>query len=130
MNRLRFVQIRMCVMPDGVRASFWRYGRKYRSRPFQNLPGCNGKPSSTLKRPGWKRNTNGYISYDTAYPGIDGKRLGYITVVRDIDSGTVFYIGKGKGGDPLKKFRKRIKIKPKQIKAVSIDMASSYNAWV
>ncbi|VGO19566.1 ISL3 family transposase [Pontiella sulfatireligans] len=71
---------------------------------------------------------------DVAYLGIDevylGKRLGYITVVRDIDSGAVLFIGKGKGGDALKKFRKRIKRKAKQIKAVAIDMANSYSAWV
>jgi len=71
---------------------------------------------------------------DVAYLGIDevylGKRLGYITVVRDLDSGAVLFIGKGKGGDALKKFRKRIRRKAKQIKAVAIDMANSYSAWV
>lgn len=71
---------------------------------------------------------------DVAYLGIDevylGKRLGYITVVRDLDSGAVLFIGKGKGGDALKKFRKRIKRKARQIKAVAIDMANSYSAWV
>lgn len=71
---------------------------------------------------------------DVAYLGIDevylGKRLGYITVVRDLDSGAVLFIGKGKGGDALKKFRKRIKRKAKLIKAVAIDMANSYSAWV
>jgi len=71
---------------------------------------------------------------DVEYLGIDevhlGAVLGYITVVRDLDSGAVLFIGKGKGGDALKKFRKRIKRKAKQIKAVAIDMANSYSAWV
>jgi transposase len=71
---------------------------------------------------------------DVAYLGIDevylGERLGYITVVRDIDSGAVLFIGKGKGGDALKKFRKRIRRKAQQIKAVAMDMANSYSAWV
>jgi transposase len=71
---------------------------------------------------------------DVSYLGIDevylGKKLGYITVVRDLDSGAVLFIGKGKGGDALKKFRNRIKRKRKQIKAVAIDMANSYTAWV
>jgi transposase len=66
--------------------------------------------------------------------GIDevylGKVMGYITVVRDIDSGAVLFIGKGKGGDALKEFRKRIKRRAKHIKAVAIDMANSYSAWV
>jgi len=71
---------------------------------------------------------------DVKYLGIDevylGKVMGYITVVRDMDSGVVLFIGKGKGGDALKKFRKRIKRRAKHIKAVAIDMANSYSAWV
>lgn len=71
---------------------------------------------------------------DVRYLGIDevylGKKLGYITIVRDLISGAVLHIGKGKGGDALKKFRKRLKRKEKQIKAVSMDMANSYTAWV
>jgi len=66
--------------------------------------------------------------------GIDevylGKKLGYITVVCDIESGAVLYIGKGKGGDALKKFRKRIKRKAAQIVAVVMDMSNAYSAWV
>lgn len=68
------------------------------------------------------------------YLGIDevhlGKKFGYITVVRDLQSGRVLYIGKGKGGDALKGFRNRIARKAKQIKAVTIDMANAYSAWV
>lgn len=71
---------------------------------------------------------------EVEYLGIDevylGKVMGYITVVRDMDSGAVLFIGKGKGGDALKKFRKRLKRRAKQIKAVAIDMANSYSAWV
>ena len=66
-------------------------------------------------------------------PGIDEvylEGMGYITVVRDMDSGAMLFIGKGKGGDALKKFRKRLKRRAKQIKAVAIDMANSYSAWV
>jgi transposase len=66
--------------------------------------------------------------------GIDevylGKKLGYITVVRDIESGAVLYIGKGKGVDALKKFRKRIRRKAAQIAAVAMDMSNAYSAWV
>ena len=71
---------------------------------------------------------------DVHYLGIDevylGRTLGYITIVRDLISGAVLFIGKGKGGDALKKFRKRLKGKAKQIKAVAMDMANSYAAWV
>lgn len=71
---------------------------------------------------------------EVEYLGIDevylGKVMGYITVVRDLDSGAVLFIGKGKGGDALKPFRKRIRRRAKSIKAVAIDMANSYSAWV
>lgn len=68
------------------------------------------------------------------YLGIDevylGKTLGYITVVRDLESGAVLFIGKGKGGEALQAFRKRIQSKAKQIKAVTMDMSNAYSAWV
>lgn len=71
---------------------------------------------------------------DVAYLGIDevymGKRLGYLTVVRDLDSGAVLHVGKGKGAEGLKEFRKRVRRRKGQIKAVAIDMANSYAAWV
>ena len=53
------------------------------------------------------------------------KVMGHISVVRDMDSGSVLFIGKGNRGDALKKFRKRLKFRAKHIKAVSIDMANS-----
>jgi transposase len=71
---------------------------------------------------------------EVQYLGIDevhlGKKLGYITVVRDLESGRVLHVGKGKGGDALKEFRNRIGRKARQIKAVTIDMANAYSAWV
>ena len=71
---------------------------------------------------------------DVTILGIDevylGKTLGYITIVRDLESGAVLYVGKGKGVDALKKFRKRIKRRAKQIVAVAMDMSNAYTAWV
>ena len=71
---------------------------------------------------------------EVEYLGIDevylGKVLGFITVVRDLDSGAVLFLGKGKGGDALKSFGKRLKRRAKHIKAVAMDMANSYSAWV
>jgi len=68
---------------------------------------------------------------EVEYLGIDevhlGRVLGFITVVRDLDSGAVLFVGKGKGGEP---FGKRLKRRAKPIKAVAIDMANSYRAWV
>lgn len=68
-----------------------------------------------------------YLGMDEVYLG---KALGFITVVRDLDSGAVLFVGKGKGGEALEPFRKRLKRRGKQVKAVAIDMANSYSAWV
>jgi len=71
---------------------------------------------------------------DVEYLGIDevylGETLGFITVVRDLDSGDVLFIGKGKSGEALKPFCRRLKRRARHIKAVAIDMANSYGAWV
>jgi transposase len=71
---------------------------------------------------------------DTTVLGIDevylGRTMGFITVVRDLESGAVLHIGKGKGYEALAKFRKRIRKQSQRIKAVCIDMAGAYSAWV
>lgn len=71
---------------------------------------------------------------DTTVLGIDevylGLKMGFITVVRDLESGAVLHIGKGKGYEALAKFRKRIKRQAGQIKAVCIDMSGAYSSWV
>ena len=59
-----------------------------------------------------------------------GSKLGYITVVRDLDEGTVLFIGKGKGSDALEPLANRLKRKGRQIKAVVIDMSNAYGAWI
>ncbi len=67
---------------------------------------------------------------DTTVLGIDevylGLKMGFITVVRDLESGAVLHIGKGK----VAKFRKRIKRHRGRIKAVCIDMSGAYSSWV
>ena len=67
-----------------------------------------------------------YLGIDEVYMG---KRMGFITVARDLVSGDVLFIGKGKSGEALKPFEKRLKRRAKHIKAVAIDMANSYCAW-
>jgi len=59
-----------------------------------------------------------------------GAKMGYITVVRDLESGAVLYIGKGKGPEALIKFRKRIGKQARHIQAVCMDMSNVYSAWV
>ncbi len=66
--------------------------------------------------------------------GIDevylGRKFGFITVVQDLESGTVLFVGKGKGGDALQPFRSRLRRRAKQIEAVAIDMSNAYAAWL
>lgn len=66
--------------------------------------------------------------------GIDevylGRTFGYITVVRDLESGSVLFIGKGKGGEALEPFKRRLRSKAHQIEAVAIDMSNAYAAWL
>lgn len=69
---------------------------------------------------------------DVKVIGIDELHTGdgYITIVRDLDSGAVLHVGDGKGGDALQGFAKRLKHSRCQIRAVAVDLAPAYTAWV
>ena len=66
--------------------------------------------------------------------GIDevylGRKFGFITVVRNLESGAVLFVGKGKGGDALKPLKGRLLRRAKQIEVVAIDMSNAYAAWL
>lgn len=68
------------------------------------------------------------------YLGIDevylGRIFNFITVVRNLETGDVLFIGKGKGGEALEPFRRRLRSKAPQIEAVAIDMSNAYAAWL
>ena len=55
-----------------------------------------------------------------------GKRNKYITLVLDLDSGAVVFVGDGKGADALKPFWKRLKSSGAKIQAVATDMSPAY----
>jgi len=55
-----------------------------------------------------------------------GKRHRYLTVVLDLKSGAVVFVGDGKGADALDPFWKRLRYAKGKIKAVSIDMSPAY----
>jgi transposase len=55
-----------------------------------------------------------------------GKNHRYLTVVLDLISGAVLFVGAGKGADSLIPFFRRIKRCQSQIKAVAIDMSPAY----
>ena len=54
----------------------------------------------------------------------------YLTVVMDLDSGAVVFVGDGKGADALKPFWKRLRPSGAKIEAVAMDMSGGYQAAV
>ena len=50
----------------------------------------------------------------------------YITIVMDLESGAVVFVGDGKGAESLEPFWKRLKRAGAKIEAVSIDMSPAY----
>ena len=59
-----------------------------------------------------------------------GKGHQYLTVVLDLDSGCVVFVGDGKGGEALQAFWKRLRSSGAQIEAVATDMSPAYIAAV
>lgn len=55
-----------------------------------------------------------------------GKGHQYVTVVMDLESGAVLHVGKGKGGDALLPFWKRLRAAHAKIEAVATDMSPAY----
>jgi transposase len=50
----------------------------------------------------------------------------YLTVVMDLESGAVAFVGDGKGADALKPFWKRLRPSKAKIEAVAMDMSAAY----
>ena len=67
------------------------------------------------------------IGIDEIY--ISPKKRKYITIVRDLESGDVLHVGKGKGIDSLKDFTKRLKCSKAQIKEIAMDMSGPFKSW-
>jgi transposase len=59
-----------------------------------------------------------------------GRGHRYLTVVLDLDSGAVVFVGAGKGADSLLPFWKRLRGSGARIKAVATDMSPAYIAAV
>jgi transposase len=54
----------------------------------------------------------------------------YVTVVMDLESGAVVFVGDGKGADALKPFWKRLRSSKAKIRAVAMDMSPAYRQAV
>jgi transposase len=50
----------------------------------------------------------------------------YLTLVLDLDSGAVVHVGRGKGGDALINFWKRLRRSRAKVEAVAMDMSPAY----
>jgi transposase len=59
-----------------------------------------------------------------------GRGHRYLTVVLDLDSGAVVFVGDGKGADALQPFWKRLRAAHARIEAVATDLGLSYIAAV
>jgi transposase len=55
-----------------------------------------------------------------------GKGHRYLTIVLDLKTGAVVFVGDGKGADSLKPFWRRLKASRAKIEAVAIDMSIAY----
>jgi transposase len=55
-----------------------------------------------------------------------GKGHHYLTVVLDLESGAVVFVGDGKGADALEPFWRRLRPSGARIEAVAIDMSQAY----
>ncbi len=55
-----------------------------------------------------------------------GKGHQYVTIVMDLESGAVLHVGKGKGGEALLPFWKRLRASHAKIEAVATDMSPAY----
>jgi transposase len=54
----------------------------------------------------------------------------YLTVVMDLESGAVVFVGDGKGADALKPFWRRLRPSKAEIEAVAMDMSVAYRGAV
>lgn len=59
-----------------------------------------------------------------------GKGHRYLTIVMDLESGAVVFVGDGKGADALKPFWKRLRGSKAKIAAVAMDMSTAYRSAV
>lgn len=55
-----------------------------------------------------------------------GKGHRYVTVVLDLESGAIVFVGRGKGADSLAPFWKRLRASRAKIQAVATDLSSAY----
>lgn len=64
-----------------------------------------------------------YLAIDEIHLGSKGR---FVTVVIDLESGKILWVAKGRGGDALTKFFRKLRCARAKIKAVACDMSAAY----
>jgi transposase len=67
------------------------------------------------------------IAIDEIY---NGKKRKYLTIVLNLETGVVIYVGKGKGAEALDPFWEKLGRRKKKIESVAIDMSAAYTKAV
>ena len=67
------------------------------------------------------------IAIDEIY---NGKKQKYLTIVLNLGTGAVVFVGKGKGADALSPFWKKLGRRKKHVMSVAIDMSAAYTKAV
>jgi transposase len=67
------------------------------------------------------------IAIDEIY---NGKKKKYLTIVLNLKTGAVIFVGKGKGAEALEPFWEKLGRRKKKIKSVAIDMSAAYTKAV
>ena len=57
------------------------------------------------------------------------KNKKYITIIRDLETGAVLYIGEGRCKDSLKEFTRKLNASEHKIKTIAKDMSGPYKSW-
>jgi len=68
-----------------------------------------------------------YLAVDEIYVG---KRKKFYTVVLDLETGQIVWVGHGRGQAALGKFWRRLRLSKAKIQAVAMDMSGAYWAAV
>ena len=70
------------------------------------------------------------IGIDEVFMGESIGIKGYLTIVRDLESGAVLFVGKGKKGECLDEFLVKLRRSGSTITTVAVDLAPSFTSWI
>lgn len=69
------------------------------------------------------------IGIDEVFLGPTIGKKGYLTIVRDMHSGAVLFVGKGRSAATLKDFTRKLRRSKAKIKVIAMDMGQSFTSW-